>query len=296
MSFPSTPERPDVVRQRAPHVPPRADVPGRPDAPARRDRQARARQKWIVPVAIASAIALFAVVGVTLAKDPSGRGGRSGSALASPGGGYSFLEERTSAGRSVPVRWNPCEPIQYQVNVQGAPSDALDEIARATARVTEATGISFTFDGTTDRTPRQTSQDSFYSDGNLDTYYPVLFIWIPHERMVRVTDEQDVLAFAHPEPGKSDRSDQWVSGWVVVDTGGHFEPGGRYSLEMVLMHELGHIVGLGHVTDPNELMFSGQDSSNTEPFQIFDWGPGDRTGLELLGRDQGCMDHVDVAP
>ena len=182
------------------------------------------------------------------------------------------------------------------MNLEGAPADALDEIQRASSRVTDATGITFTFDGTTDRTLRETAHEYFYSDGVTGTYDPVLIAWIPHEEMVRFTNEQDVLAFAHPEPGESRRSDQWVSGWVVVDAGGRFEDSGRYSLELVLMHELGHIVGLAHVKDPDELMYSGQDAGDARPYQMDDWGPGDLAGLELLGHDQGCMDQVDVAP
>jgi hypothetical protein len=50
------------------------------------------------------------------------------------------------------------------------------------------------------------------------------------------------------------------------------------------------------VGDPDELMFSEDEAPDARPAQMFDWGPGDLAGLELLGRDQGCMDHVDVAP
>ena len=47
-------------------------------------------------------------------------------------------------------------------------------------------------------------------------------------------------------------------------------------LEAILVHELAHVVGLGHVAEPMELMFvdnSGQ----------VELGPGDREGLARLG-------------
>jgi Matrixin len=294
VSFPATPRRPDAVRL---WIPPRGDVPGRPDAPLRPDRRGRGR-RWIGPVAVVSAVALVALVVVVTTSIHGGIGEnteRPGTAIGSPGDGYAFLATRLEGGRRVPVRWNPCEPIHYQVNLDGAPEDALDEIRRASDRVTDATGIPFAYDGTTDRTMEETGDDAFLSDIWTDTYFPVLIAWIPHDRMVKLTEE-GVLAFAHPEAGGSEHPDQWASGWVILDAGGRFEPAGRYSVEEVLMHELGHLVGLAHVADPDELMWSDQEAPDTRPFQMYDWGDGDRDGLDLLGADQGCKEHVSVQP
>ena len=47
----------------------------------------------------------------------------------------------------------------------------------------------------------------------------------------------------------------------------------------IVQHELGHLVGLGHVGDPRELMFTEES-----PLQTDDWGSGDRVGLARLGR------------
>jgi Matrixin len=44
----------------------------------------------------------------------------------------------------------------------------------------------------------------------------------------------------------------------------------------VVMHELGHLVGLAHVRDPGELMAE----SNLERRDL---GPGDRQGLAAVG-------------
>jgi hypothetical protein len=45
----------------------------------------------------------------------------------------------------------------------------------------------------------------------------------------------------------------------------------------IVMHELGHVVGLAHVDDRGELMYA--DSVGQKTF-----GPGDLTGLGALGR------------
>ena len=45
----------------------------------------------------------------------------------------------------------------------------------------------------------------------------------------------------------------------------------------IVMHELGHVLGLGHVHASGELMSADNHGRTT-------WGPGDRKGLAILGR------------
>ena len=54
-------------------------------------------------------------------------------------------------------------------------------------------------------------------------------------------------------------------------------PNGRSLVRAIVMHELGHVVGLGHVKDPGELMYEGNVGR-------LGFGPGDREGLAALGR------------
>jgi hypothetical protein len=77
-------------------------------------------------------------------------------------------------------------------------------------------------------------------------------------------------------------SARYVTGQVVLDRedlstilalGGHAEA------QAVVMHELGHLVGLAHVADPAELM-AQENSGQTE------LGPGDRRGLAVAGAGQ----------
>jgi predicted Zn-dependent protease len=73
----------------------------------------------------------------------------------------------------------------------------------------------------------------------------------------------------------------YVSGTVSVDvewfTAAQFTPGlGVAAVESVVLHELGHVVGLDHVDDRTQLMAP-------EGGPVRDYQDGDRSGLALLG-------------
>lgn len=50
--------------------------------------------------------------------------------------------------------------------------------------------------------------------------------------------------------------------------------------QAVVMHEIGHLVGLGHVDDASQVMFPGGGGAQ----EVTDFEAGDRAGLALLGR------------
>lgn len=50
----------------------------------------------------------------------------------------------------------------------------------------------------------------------------------------------------------------------------------------IFLHELAHVLGLGHVEDPNEIM-------NPEGASAVAYGPGDLAGLHQLGAAAGCL-------
>jgi len=54
----------------------------------------------------------------------------------------------------------------------------------------------------------------------------------------------------------------------------------------VLMHELGHVVGLDHSTMTDQVMFPGTGGGRTT------WGQGDLAGLQRVGRPAGCLPEV----
>ncbi|HEU4354966.1 MAG TPA: hypothetical protein VFT27_05205, partial [Actinomycetota bacterium] len=160
------------------------------------------------------------------------------------------------------------------------------------ARVSAATGIEFVEVGTTTRTVDQQMGRAFQSRiPGEERFYPILIEWVEHEHFDFVAETHRAAAFGIPFPGFGDLARTYVSGAIAMDAGDELPPGfgQRYSRGVVLMHELGHVMGLAHVGSTDEIMWSPDKSDARFPdlFQT-DWGPGDLQGLAALGRDAGC--------
>ncbi len=82
--------------------------------------------------------------------------------------------------------------------------------------------------------------------------------------------------------GLPDRPSAYVTGGVELDAAQVANilprPGGHQVVRAVVLHELGHLVGLGQVTSASQLMYPQALPGMT------DFGAGDLTGLAVLGR------------
>ncbi|HEX3298926.1 MAG TPA: matrixin family metalloprotease [Actinomycetota bacterium] len=298
--------------------PPRPDgVPFRPDvivpaAPPRTDVH-HARQR--TDATLVGVLAIFlsgAVVAASIAiaspapspivgpptTVPSGAGqpGLSGVVPMGPDGPYAFLAATYVHGQREPVRWNPCQPIGYELNVEHGPPGTQEAIRGALDLASTASGIDFQFDGSTIQGIAGMRHGRYFTDALHSVYKPVLIAVVSHAAFQRFHVPQRVLAFTHPEQGTSSHEDEWVSGYIAVDGGVRYANTGRWSMELVIAHEVGHLLGLAHVDDPNQLMFSTQVANGVIPAPTDGYGPGDLAGLALLGARQGCLPHVRVAP
>ena len=199
-------------------------------------------------------------------------------------GAFRFLER--VAG--VPVRWNPCQTITYAVNTGGAAPPVIPDLREALRRLTRATGIEFR--------PMGRTGESFFRAYERMRYDGVgrrelIVIWVDHERyeaiLRRVGDRRASIAFAKTMAGIYADRDQYFGGIIVIDEDATATRGFgyRYAHGSVLLHELGHIMGLDHVKDPDQLMYSGRHPN----FGLRDYGDGDLEGLRRLGRDAGCL-------
>jgi hypothetical protein len=264
--------------QLPPPPPPPIPFPARPDlAPPVPPRQ---RRRW--PVAIVAALVAALVVAqvgaVTWFADGPGAEGE-----------HAFI----GVSADGPYRWNPCQPVHYEVNLVHAPTGAMDDVREAIARVSDATGIEFVEDGSTQRTVDMQMGRAFQSRiPGEPRFLPLLIEWVPQEHFDFVADTHKAAAFGLPYRGFGDLARTYVSGAVAMDAGERLPAGfgQRYSRGVILMHELAHVMGLAHVASPHEIMWSPETSEVSHPdLWQTEWGPGDLEGLREIGREAGCL-------
>ncbi len=209
-----------------------------------------------------------------------------------------------SSGTNKVVRWAPCmryggkrhhNVIEYSVNPAGHHS-RIRLAKRAVRKLHRATGLSFDYAGRTSYIPHKISDV------------------LQGAEQLRTTGSQLVIAWAYLGTGKHASNlltgteqgvgtIRWASsptsglrinaGAVVMKRGVHlrhgFQAGG--SVGTLLLHELGHAVGLQHTDDPTQIMhaFLGADSPAG-------YAVGDRGGLSRVGADAGCVKGRSLPP
>ena len=204
-------------------------------------------------------------------------------AVASAGWSPSYIDK---AGR--PARWDPCTPLHYVVQTQWMPAGGRDDLAAALGRLSKASGLRFVDDGDTDELPSQ--QRSAYQPSRYGKRWaPLLVAWVPPlQTDLGLGDGVAGVTVAVAIPGPKGGS--IVTGQVALDADHRlpagFGPGATEG--EVLLHELAHAVGLGHVLDPTQVMYPQTTNSESQ------YGAGDRAGLAALGRPAGC--HPAPAP
>jgi hypothetical protein len=204
-------------------------------------------------------------------------------APAEDGWGPTYVDEH---GR--PARWDPCRPIRFVVNPGWIPDAGRRDLAEALRRITVASGLQFADLGDTDEMPSQ-DRPAYQPERYGEQWAPVLIAWVPAAATdLGLGGGVQGVSFTVAVPGK--QAPSLVSGQVVLDASHRLASGfgpGTTDGE-VLLHELAHAIGLGHVLDPTQVMYPQATNSESE------FGAGDRAGLAALGASAGC--HPAPAP
>ena len=211
---------------------------------------------------------------------------------------YSFL--RVKADGCTPVRFNPCEPIHWVTNDALAPPTGDADVQEAFRRLSAATGLQFVYDGTTDETGRRTAYVPSRYPGR---WAPILVNWTHFPGQGDDPTIQSVGAGNGIAQG-----DVLVSGVLALNVDavtnkdtrtpvqGGFGPeigSGTGAIGpqgvtwgRIILHELAHVVGLGHTRDKGAIMYPESADQTSRPAE---YRPPDLEGLRYLGREEGCL-------
>jgi hypothetical protein len=191
-------------------------------------------------------------------------------------GSYAFLNTEADGG---PVGYDPCRPVRYVVRTAGAPPGGEALVTEAVADLSADTGLSFEYVGTTDEAPaldRPLIQPDRYGTD----WAPVLIAWATAREVPALAGDVAGIGGSAAVPGADGKGEWLAAGRLVLDSddlGAMIADGDPAAARSVVLHELGHVVGLDHVDDRNELMYPMTSTR-------LDFGPGDREGLALLGQ------------
>ena len=202
---------------------------------------------------------------VGLATTPDGKGvwvatsGAHRLSTSTATGPHAFLST-DRAGR--PPRWNPCSPITWLFNPVGAPAGAETLLIDAFAHVAAVTGLPLRYGGQTAATP-----SAIYTDTIVVGWVPGIgAAGIGAPRWVFTPNGPRIFAAAILLEGTLAVPMTWGGdGWGAI-----------------VLHEIGHVVGLDHVEDVDQLMYPVVAG-------VHGFSPGDLAGLHRLGSAAGCL-------
>lgn len=173
-------------------------------------------------------------------------------------------------------RYNPCQPIIWRFNQNGGYSSSLNDLKVAFHRLSQATGMTFTYGGTTSVTPRP---------GNYDSRATIT---------VGFNTPSQVGSLSGSVAGQGgggwathDGYAEMVHGTLTLDRTERLPAGftssGGATWGQIMEHEIGHTLGLGHASGSNQLMYGVASSPNHR------FGAGDLSGLRAVGLQAGCI-------
>jgi len=211
---------------------------------------------------------------------------------------YTF-QQVASDGCS-PMRLNPCEPVHYIQNAAAAPAFVVENVREAFKRLSQTTGIDFVDDGLTDENTRRTG---YVPERYPGRWAPILIVW-EHFPAAQTSGEQQILGntvhYRVDEVTVSGRLRFNVDAYNNEDTKAPIQDGfgppagsgtgpiGRDNITWgrIVLHELAHVVGLGHTRDEGSLMYPDAAQQTIRPTGF---SKSDLAGLRYLGRDAGCV-------
>ncbi len=174
-------------------------------------------------------------------------------------------------------RWNPCAPVHYRVNPNSSPA-ALTTTLSAVNQLSRATGITFVYDGTTRFVP---------SSGAWNQPAPLVIAFSRSGATSYLSGGNQLgeggFQSSYLSWNGNITSYKIVKGYAVIDAAGYTRSSDKVRMA-VLLHELGHAVGLNHARLSSEIMYPTVSNGGPAGYSA-----GDLAGLAKVGRAAGCL-------
>lgn len=197
-----------------------------------------------------------------------------GTATSAVGAAYTFSATYSGA----PVRYNPCQVVHWRFRTAGAPTSGLTVVKQSIAAIAKATGITFVYDGTSTATPTKGWLPT------TATTRPMLIGWTtPAASDLLRGQLREVLAVTQNAWVPKSGSGRILASVVALDATDRLPITGPKSWRTVVLHELGHAMGLGHARSSASLM-NAQLSTTLASLAY-----NDLVGLAQVGRQAGCL-------
>jgi hypothetical protein len=175
------------------------------------------------------------------------------------------------------ARWDPCRPIRYVVSGAEPFAGANAMLTQVLAEAGAASGLRFVDAGTTTE-PASVDRSPYQPQRYGRTWAPVLVAWTDQAQVPDLAG--NVIGLGGAVSATVHGTKRLVSGVLYFDQPELFliaQRGTGYaSMRTVMLHEVGHLLGLGHVQDPTEVMYPSDGAQG-------DYGPGDLSGLAYAG-------------